>query len=200
MLDEQLLNILKEYNHCRKYNKDFVKDKKLESLLSARYHKVSRIKQHLVWLYHHKKNIYFITFTFSDENLKKCDRTKKDMIKKSLLSFDEDIYIILNIDYGKKNEREHYHCIVGTDSDLDLRTFLQLVYPDIIWCQNVNFSSDSISQLPKYLNKLTNHAIKNTTKNSRIYFNFKGYGNISRKSCPEVYFTYKEDLDLVSLS
>ena len=176
MLDEDLLLKLKDYNHRRKYNLNFVKDKKMESLLSSRYHKVSRIKQRLVWLYHHKKNLYFITFTFSDKNINKCDRTKKDLIKHSLLDFDSDIFIILNQDFGKKNEREHYHCIVGTNSDLDLKVFLQLAYPDIIWCEPIVMTSNSIKQLPKYINKLTNHAIKNTTRGSRLYFNFKGYG------------------------
>ena len=62
MLDEQLLQTLKDYNHCRKYNKDFVKDKKLESLLCSRYNKVIRIKQRLVWLFHHKRYTYFLYF------------------------------------------------------------------------------------------------------------------------------------------
>lgn len=197
MLDEELIQRLKDYNYRRKRNIDFVKDKKLESLLCSRYNKVSRIKQHMLFMYHRKKFLYFLTFTFSDKYINKCDRTKKDLIKNCLKDFDEDIYYILNVDYGSQNERQHYHCIVGTDSHCSLKIFLQLTYPCFIWCEEIRFNNNSFKTIPKYINKLTNHAIKKTTRSSRIVFNFKGYGDTT---IPEVKEQYIYDKWLVSLT
>lgn len=200
-IDNKLLSELISYNKLRKYNFnnniEFQKNKKLESLLCSRYNKVSRIKKHLIYMYHKKKNLYFITFTFSDKYIDKCDRTKKDLIKNSLMSFDSDLYYILNIDYGKTNEREHYHAIVGTEYDLNLGNYLDLVYPCFTKTELIRFDSNSFKKIPKYINKLSNHAIKNTTRNSRIVFNFKGYGDMT---IPEVRQEYILDCWLVSLT
>lgn len=197
MLDENLLIKLKEYNHARKYDPNFKKDKKLESLLSSRYQKVSRIKQHFVWLLQKKKYFYFVTFTFDDEHIKLCDRSRKDLIKKSLYSFDNEIYYILNIDYGKQTERLHYHAIIGTNRCSDFNQHLLDNYPCFIKVENIRLDKNSIIKLPKYLNKLSNHAVKRSTRNSRILYNFKGYGDMT---VPEVRYTYIFDKECLGLT
>lgn len=199
--DNVLLSKVIDYNKYRKYcfnnQIEFEKDKKLESILCSRYNKVRRIKEHLIYMYHKKIYLYFITFTFDDVYIDKCDRTKKDLIKKSLMSFDEDLYYILNVDYGKTSEREHYHCIVGTNSKLDLNLYLKFVYPCFTKTELIRFDSNSFKKIPKYINKLSNHAIKESTRSSRIVFNFKAYGNLS---IPEVRKEYILDSWLVSLT
>lgn len=181
MIDNKFLEELIEYNKYRKYcfknGITFIENKDFERALKARYNKVSRLRQHFIWLFLRKKNTYFITFTFDDKHLKLCDRSRKDLIKNSLKDFDEDLYYIINVDYGKKNERLHYHAIIGTDCNLDIKTFLQLRYPCIVWCEKIILNQDTFKSLPKYINKLSNHAIKSTTRNSRILYNFKGYGS-----------------------
>lgn len=203
MLDEELLMKLKDYNSERYFfnNNDmnFEINKDYERILKARYNKISRIKQHFIWLYHNRKNLYFITFTFDEQYIKKCDRTRKDLIKNSLTSFDENGLIILNIDYGKQNERLHYHCVFGTDSDLNLKNFLDLFYPCFTYTEAIRQDCNSIKKISKYINKLSNHAVKDSTKNSRIFFNFKGYGPF-HKDCPEVRIRYLEDKELVGLT
>lgn len=200
-MNEDLLNSLIIYNKYKRFcfenGLKVEKNKKLESILSSRYNKIGRIRSHFVWLYHNKKYIYFLTFTFSDDNISKCDRTRKDYIKKSLYSFDKDICFILNIDYGKKNERLHYHAIVGTDLSFDLKKHLENTYDDFTYCEPVRFDDSSFKSIPKYLNKLTNHAVKDSTKHSRIIFNFKGYGDLS---VPEVRKEYILDKELVGLT
>lgn len=57
--------------------------------------------------------VWFCTFTFDNYYIDKSDRTKRDLIKRVLNS--HDFIYILNIDYGKTTEREHYHCILGTN-------------------------------------------------------------------------------------
>lgn len=203
MLDYQLINDLKEYNEYRNfccvnnisYNQNIIFERKLK----ARYNKVSRIKQHFIYLFHRRKNIYFLTFTFNDKYLKKCDRTRKDLIKKVLKNFDNDSLFILNIDYGKQNERLHFHCIYGTNSDLDLKKYLNTNYPCFSYTESIRQDCNSIKKISKYINKLSNHAVKDSTCNSRIYFNFKGYGTFS-KDTPEIRILYYLDKDCVGLT
>lgn len=181
-IDFVLLNDLIEYNKYRRYcfiNKiDFVPDINFERKLKARYMKVSRIKKRLMYLFTRFDFIYFVTFTFDDNLINKCDRTKRDLIKSSLLSFDKDIKFILNIDYGKKTEREHYHCIVATNNNSSLSIHLKNTYPCFNKTELCNKKSSDLKMLSKYINKLTNHSLKASTKNKRIYFNFKGYDNL----------------------
>ena len=204
MLEEINKNLLTEiisYNKARKNafknGLEFEENIELERILKARYNKVSRIKSHFVWLLHHKKNIYFLTFTFSDKYINKCDRTKKDLIKNLLNEIDFNSYYILNVDYGSKKERQHFHCIYGTNKDLDLKLLLDKYYPCYSYTEKIRLDSSSVKKLPKYINKLSNHAIKKSTRNSRIYFNFKGYGDLS---VPEVRNQYILDLECVGLT
>lgn len=181
-VDYILLNDLIEYNKYRRYcfinNIEFEPDINLERKLKARYMKVSRIKKRLIYLLTRYDFIYFVTFTFDDQLINRCDRTKRDLIKSSLLSFDSNIKFILNVDYGKKTEREHYHCIVATNNNFSLSIHLKNTYPCFTKTELCNKKSSDLKRLSKYINKLTNHALKDSTKNKRIYFNFKGYDNL----------------------
>lgn len=181
-IDYSLLNDLIEYNKHRRYcfthNIDFIPDINLERKLKARYMKVSRIKKRLIYLLTRYDFIYFVTFTFDDKLINKCDRTKRDLIKSSLLSFDNDVKFILNIDYGKKTVREHYHCIVATNNNSCLSIHLKNSYPCFTKTELCNKKGSDLNRLSKYINKLTNHALKDSTHNKRIYFNFKGYDNL----------------------
>lgn len=172
MLDEQLLNEIIEYNKKRKFDKDLeLNEKKYHSIVNARYNKCSRIKRRLAYLLNHRQYIWFITFTFDDEYIDKCDRTKKDLIKSCLNT--SDFMYILNVDYGSKKEREHYHCILGTNLNFDLDSILKSCYPCFVYAELCRTSDNDLKRLTKYINKLANHCIKDSTKNKRIYFSFK---------------------------
>lgn len=176
--DVELLTKVITYNKQKFYafknNLPFTLNLEYEKILKARYQKASRIRKRLVYLLSRYKNIWFITFTFNNNYINKCDRTKRDLIKMVLNT--HDFKYMLNIDYGKKNEREHYHCILATNLDLDVNQFIQFYYEGgfslSIQCKN---GYDDFKRLSKYLNKLTNHCIKATTKRQRILYNFKGY-------------------------
>lgn len=148
-----------------------------ERILNARYCKVSRIKKRLVYLITHFDYLYFCTFTFDNDFIKKCDRSKRDLIKNTIIRFDDDLNYILNVDYGKKNEREHYHCIIATNNNGDFRSYLKCNYPYFTSCDIINKSNNDIKRISKYINKLSNHCTKDTTKNKRVVMNFKGYDN-----------------------
>lgn len=179
MKDSLLESRVIQYNQSRlkafRSGVEFIKNNEYERILSSRYMKVSRIKKHLVCMVSHRRYSYFITFTFDDNYINKCQRTKRDLIKSSLNSFSSDILYILNIDYGKKTEREHFHAIVSTDNSSDLSNHLKLTYPCFTKCEYIRLESDDIKRLSKYINKLTNHCCKDSTYNKRIVYNFKGY-------------------------
>lgn len=184
--DIDLLTQLINYNHDRflsfRNGLLFEENKKFEKMLQARYQKVSRIKRRLVYLLSRTSYVWFCTFTFSNDYINKCTRTKRDLIKSVLNT--HDFKYMLNIDYGKKTEREHYHCILGTDINFDVNQFIQSEYPCYCLAIPVKVGEADFQRLAKYINKLTNHCIKATTKRQRILYNFKGYDNF----CP----TYKD--------
>lgn len=194
--DIDLLNEVIDYNHNRylafknktkfNYNIDY------ERILTARYMKVSRIKKRLVYLLSRYQFVWFCTFTFDDYYINKCDRTKRDLIKSVINKL--DFKYILNVDYGKQTERQHYHCILATDYSINLNDFLQLSYPcfsSALLCRN---TTDDLNRLSKYINKLTNHCIKATTNRQRIYYNFKGYDTFKSFSEHDKWIMYQRDL------
>ena len=178
LYDGDLLVKVLEYNrdryqsftngHYVPINKDY------ERILKARYQKSSRIKRRMVYLFSRYKYIWFCTFTFSKKYINKSTRTKRDLIK-SCIDI-EDFKFILNIDYGKSTQREHYHCILATNKNININDLFQSVYKGgfclSILCNN---SLDDFSRLKKYIDKLINHCIKASTKKQRLLYNFKGY-------------------------
>ena len=90
--NEKLLNELINYNKNRffafrnhlpfEYNKDY------EKMLNSRIQKVGRIKKRLLYLLVRYKYIWFCTFTFNDNYINKCERTKRNVIKSVLNTHD----------------------------------------------------------------------------------------------------------------
>lgn len=175
--DINLLNKVIEYNHKKylafKQGKEFVINKDFEKILNARYCKMSRIRKRLIFLLSRYKTIWFCTFTFDNYYINKSDRSKRDLIKSVLKT--HDFKFILNIDYGKKTEREHYHAIVASNLSMDINQYFQEFYPCFCLAIQCKTDFDDFKRLSKYINKLTNHCIKSTTKRQRIVYNFKGY-------------------------
>lgn len=176
--NEKLLNDLIIYNKKRvfsfrnhlpfEYNQDY------EKLLNARIQKVGRIKKRLLYLLLRYDYVWFCTFTFSDKYINKSERTKRDIIKQIINT--HDFKYILNIDYGKTTQRQHFHCILATNIDMDVNQFFQSFYKGgyslSIPCKK---GVNDLTRLTKYIDKLVNHCIKATTKKQRIVYNFKGY-------------------------
>lgn len=200
MLDKEyeidFYNDLLNYNHERYLahlnNTNFVYNNDFERVLSARYMKVSRIKKRLVWLLSRYDYIWFCTFTFNDYYINKSDRTKRDLIKSCINKF--DFQYILNIDYGKTTEREHYHCILATNWSFNINDYLQKNYSCFCNAKQCRVSIADLKRLSKYINKLTNHCIKSTTKRQRIVYNFSGYDNFKKLSEHEKWVMYQRDM------
>lgn len=193
--DIQLLKDVINYNKmryfCFKKCCDFEENKDFERILNARKNKVSRINKKFIYLLTRYDYIWFCTFTFDNDLINKSDRTKRDKIKEVINT--HDFKYMLNIDYGKKTEREHYHCILATNINFDVNQYIQTHYPchsKSILCKN---GYKDYKRLCKYINKLQNHCIKATTKNRRMFYNFKGY-DIFESNLGNFYYHLDRDI------
>lgn len=195
----ELMRQVISYNKDRKLafinQLEFNKNLEFEKILNARTHKVSRIKKRFLYLLVRYKYIWFVTFTFSDDYINKSERTKRDKIKSSLNNY--DFKYILNIDYGKSTMRQHFHCIVATNENLDLHEYFSKNYKGgfskSILCKN---GYDDFVKLSKYIDKLVNHCLKATTNKQRLVYNFKGYDDFCPTSRDKT-IQYKLEYDYI---
>ena len=194
--DIEYLQQVIEYNQKKYYayknGIDFDINNQFERTLKARYQKCSRIKKRFIYLLTRCDYIWFCTFTFDNYYINKSDRTKRDLIKSVINT--HDFKYIVNIDYGKQTEREHYHCIIGTDINFNVNQFIQNYYPCFCLAIPCKKGRNDFKRLSKYINKLANHCIKATTKRQRMLYNFKGYDIFDTK---ESAFFYHLDMDLL---
>lgn len=119
--------------------------------------------------------VVFGTCTLNDKELSNKERTRTK--KLDLWIQNHFIYAIVNKDYGKKNEREHYHFIAITTEDLENKKIKSKKGFEIFELKRknynlgfeptlciVNFEKFSDKQLINYLLKLNNHSTKDTQK------------------------------------
>lgn len=109
------------------------------------------------------KRLIFGTLTFNDETLAKTSpRTRQRYITWFLK--DRSLHYIANIDFGKKNNREHYHFIALVSGKLSCKDW-------IYGRSNFKFvalEKEDLKRTKNYLLKLNNHSYKDTTRQSRI--------------------------------
>ena len=145
--DDEYINILFEYGgtylkEARKINlATYRRDKRLKD----------RITQYLL-----SGQCIFLTLEFDDDTLSNTSReTRRKYVQRYLKSV-SDKYVA-NIDFGGKKGREHYHAVVLVDW-IDVKWDY-----GYIWREKIH-RTNSETKLAKYISKLTNHAIKETTK------------------------------------
>jgi hypothetical protein len=140
------------------------------------------------------KKIVFGTITLNDKSLKLKENTYIKKIHNWLKK--HFIIAILNKDYGKKNEREHYHFIGLTIEDLESKNIKSKKGYEIFELKNKDYTmgfeptlclidnnmNDS-KQTINYLLKLNNHSSKEGTK-SRIRV-------IKSSKCDYMYMLYR---------
>lgn len=127
-----------------------------------------KVESHLMYLMNKTRyDLYFITFTFSDDSLNGTKaETRKQNIRRLLTRSDD---YILNIDYGKQTEREHYHSIValkqGTYETREENGHLKLsILNDYKMgtydVQKIRNTETDKKRLSRYIAKLTMHSVK----------------------------------------
>lgn len=122
------------------------------------------------------KKIVFGTITLDDYNLNMKEDTYIRKIHKWLKK--HFIYVILNKDFGKKNEREHYHFIGLTIEEIESKKTKSKKGYEIFELKHkdyqmgfeptlciIDLNKDDIQKTVNYLLKLNNHSNKITTRN-----------------------------------
>ena len=108
----------------------------------------------------------FITLTFNDNALHSLDYKQRRVAVSRYLKLFNCKYVA-NVDYGSKNHREHYHALINCNH-IDLSAWRYGAI-NVKRVRNKDFESDK-TKLAKYICKLSNHAIKETTKRSSLIY------------------------------
>lgn len=134
-----------------------------EKINLAYYARVKRLKDRIRDMLCDGK-CYFLTLTFNDETLAKTSAQTRRKYVTLFLKNASDTYCA-NIDFGSENGREHYHAVIKADT-IDMTPW------DAYGFSNAKkiASEDDCTPVAKYVSKLTNHAVKATTKGSRAIY------------------------------
>jgi len=108
----------------------------------------------------------FCTLTFNDETLANTSPATRRKYVARWCKKVSAIYVA-NVDYGKKNNREHYHAIVCNLVDKEANEAWKKY--GFTWFRRIKADRDCPKErLSKYLTKLTAHALKETAKSGLI--------------------------------
>lgn len=128
-----------------------------------------KVQNHLEFLFNKSRyHLFFVTFSFSNETLDKTTaKTRKRIIRRLLSNADD---YIINIDYGYKNLREHYHCVIALKKDsygssknkygyekISLLDDYKLGNYDL---ERIRTGNEDMIKIARYIAKLTMHSIK----------------------------------------
>lgn len=106
----------------------------------------------------------FLTLTFTDDVLQNTDeKTRRVYVARFLKSVSSKY--VGNVDFGAENGREHYHAVIVTNTD-DFSSWTYGFYKAI----TVRKEEADAKRLATYVSKLTNHAIKETTKRNALIY------------------------------
>lgn len=172
--DEALLFYMSEANYFKSqclyissFNHDFkaMYDKCLRTIPNQKKKK-SRLKNFISkYIFNDCLKAYFITWTFSDKELKSKLTSRKKKVISYLKNLDGVKAFALNVDYGELNGREHFHIILSCNNRLDFNSFNNNIDLELV---NKN-AKDKIA-IATYITKLSNHATKSTTNYTKIYY------------------------------
>jgi len=169
VLDNEYFDLLMAY--------DYEDIKEARKINKANYYRVRRLKERIATMISSKPCVW-CTFNFDDDTLNKTNEdTRRQYVRRFLKAFNCEY--IANIDYGSNRvykdrkgntrqatEREHYHALIQIDK-----------IPKGSWSHGMDYykrvrtnQNTSDIKLSKYISKLTNHAIKESTKRCTIIY------------------------------
>lgn len=102
----------------------------------------------------------FMTLTFDDDALATSEDTRRQYVRRWLSKYGA---YVGNKDFGKDNGREHYHAVLQANK-VDFKSWTH----GTVKVEKIR--NPNCKALSKYVAKLTNHAIKETTHGSRIIY------------------------------
>ena len=137
-----------------------------EKINHASFCRAVRLKKRITEIFESGPCV-FLTLTFTDFVLSRTSpETRRAYVKRFLTALGA-VYVA-NKDFGEKKGREHYHALVATD-----KVNPKLWKYGAINIKRVNTTDLDKTRIAKYISKLTNHAIKATTKRSVLMYSRK---------------------------
>lgn len=154
---------------------DFNDIKEARKINKASCYRVARLKKRITKMLS-SGHCIFCTFNFDDKVLNSTSiDTRRQYVRRHLSSF--NCQYVANIDFGNDKEyidrkgnkrkgtsREHYHALVQVEK---LPMSWSYGYE---FLEHVRLHDSTDVKLSKYISKLTNHAIKETTKRSCLIY------------------------------
>lgn len=119
----------------------------------------------------------FLTLTWKNSDLARLSPGSRRYYVKSFLN-SLNVPYVANIDFGKKNHREHYHAVVGVDK-IDYSKWNKKF--GSINGIKIRNETDDLKRISKYIAKLTNHAIKETVGRNAVMYSRRKFACIDRK-------------------
>lgn len=152
------ITVIDELNSLEsEYGTRFIKE--CHRINQASFKRVLRLKERIE-RYILKGNSIFLTLTFDDQTLNNTNVvTRRKYVQRCLKK--NSNYYVANIDFGvddRYTHREHYHALIVCDK-FDKNTWKY----GFSFCEVVHQTSNEI-KIAKYISKLCNHAIKESTK------------------------------------
>lgn len=158
--------------------------KETESYLQmkkAKHNQMTRLNKHInYYIESGNYDLIFSTFTFNDDSLNMKFETRRKKLIKALKDCPIIADYILNIDYGKKNEREHYHGLLFVKKgSIDYKferdklgyyiANMPIVYDlGFTKYQKVGNEEYDYKKVSSYVSKLSLHALK--VKQKRLIY------------------------------
>jgi len=116
-------------------------------------------------------NCYFLTLTFNDRFLSRdiTTETRRRYISRFLK--EQCKCYVANIDFGSEKHREHYHAVVVPKSvKIDFGKYRNKFDASNINCVKVWNNAKSKDTYTMYINKLTNHSLKDNGFYKRLIY------------------------------
>lgn len=133
------------------------------SLNNARFKRIQRLKKRVEPVVFTQRAM-FLTITFTDDVLESTNKETRRVYIRRYLKKNFKNYVA-NIDYGTKKGREHYHAIIESERvDFKGWTYGRLN------ARPIRASDVDVVRTSKYVAKLSNHAYKTSTKQSKLIY------------------------------
>ena len=140
-----------------------------KDLEKAQAKKRKRLYNRVLQMLKENSDLLFLTFTFKESILKTTNEETRKRYIKSYLNEETSDYI-LNRDYGKTTEREHYHAIVKPRyATINYKRYKYGFIKGERLNQLKRFT-DKNKSLEDVAESLTEHATKNSTKDNKIIY------------------------------
>lgn len=113
----------------------------------------------------------FLTLTFNNEffDRETSEETRRRYIRRFLK--EQCKCYVANVDYGEKRNREHYHAVVvPLHERIDYAPYCAFFDGSRIYAETIAINEKSNISISLYINKLTNHALKESGKYKRLIF------------------------------